>query len=130
MKFRYNIFNFSTAIVFLMAFLCLMCYYLTPFMYIPALVLFCAGFIMLSVCLIKSYIKKNKLTEDQQEAIIMELAQGEDGDRYVMLDAKHDKKQKRKNRFAKFDRLLPVILSMLVAGMFIYLLIRSLVQLF
>ena len=130
MKFRYNILNFTTAIVFLVAFICVMLSYLTQYMFIPALVLFGAGFILLSVSLIISFIKRNKLAEDQQEAIIMELAQGEDGDRYVMLDEKQDKKQKRKRRFANFDRLLPIILSVGISCAFVFMLIRAIIQLF
>ena len=130
MKFKFSIFNLSIAISFMLAFLCLMFSYLTPIMYYPALVLFCVAFILLTIALLKSYIKNKTITEEQQDAIIMELAMGEDGEKYVMQDPKTTKKQIKKNRSQNFDRLLPAIVTFAFSCLFLYLLISSIIKLF
>lgn len=130
MKFKFSVFNLSIAISFMLAFVCLMFSYLTPFMYYPALVLFCAAFILLTVSFIKTYIKNKTISEEQQDAIIMELAMGEDGEKYVMQDSKKAKKQIKQNRRQNLDKLIPIIVSVAFSCLFIYLLITSIIKLF
>lgn len=124
MKFRYNIFNFLTAIMFVLAFLCVMISYATFFMFYPAMVFFEAGFVMLSIKLIKDYTAKKENMEQKEDVIVMELASGEDGEAYVM---QQDKKKKNRKRISGFDSLLPIIFSVLAATLFIYLLISSII---
>lgn len=124
MKFRYNIFSFVTAIMFVLAFLCIMVSYATYFMFYPAMVFFEAGFVMLSIKLIKDYSAKKENMEQKEDAIVMELASGEDGEAYVM---QQDKKKKRRKSNANFDSILPVIFSIMAAVLFVYLLISSII---
>lgn len=130
MKFRYNVFNFITAISFVLAFLCLMFSYATHIMFFPSMIFFEVGFVMLSIILIKNYIAKQKEVNQMQDAIVMELASGENGETYVMQDEKKDKKSKRKKRSQKFDRLLPSIFTILAAGLILYMVISSFIRLF
>ena len=124
MKFRYNIYNFVTAIMFVLAFLCIMISYATSFMFYPAMILFEAGFVMLSIKLIKDYSFKKENMEQKEDVIIMELASGENGESYVM---KEDKKKKKGNRNFNFEKLLPAILSISAAVLFMYLLISTII---
>ncbi|MBR4123979.1 MAG: hypothetical protein IKR12_00215 [Clostridia bacterium] len=124
MKFRYNIFSFVTAIMFVLAFLCVMVSYATYFMFYPAMIFFEAGFVMLSIKLIKDYSSKKENMEQKEDVIVMELASGEDGEAYVM---QQDKKKKRRKSNANFDRLLPAIFSILAAVLFVYLFISSII---
>ena len=124
MKFRYNIFSFVTAIMFVLAFLCIMVSYATYFMFYPAMVFFEVGFVMLSIKLIKDYSAKKENMEQKEDAIVMELASGEDGEAYVM---QQDKKKKRRKSNANFDSILPVIFSIMAAVLFVYLLISSII---
>lgn len=130
MKFKYNIFNFVTAIVFLLAFLSLMFSYLTSFMYYPAIIFFLAGFVMLSIRFVKNYIKQKKLLDEQQDAIVMELASGQNGETYVMSDPKADKKQAKRRSRRNFEMLLPSIFTILISLIFVYLLISSIIAQF
>jgi ABC-type transport system involved in cytochrome bd biosynthesis fused ATPase/permease subunit len=130
MKFKYNIFNFITAIAFVLAFLCLMFSYATQIMFYPSMVFFEVGFVMLSVKLIQNYLAKQNELSQQQETIVMELLSGEDGETYVMQDEKKDKKARRKKRAQKFDRLFPSIFSILAAALILYMLISSIVRAF
>ena len=130
MKFKYNIFNFISAIDFVLAFLCLMFSYATQIMFYPSMVFFEVGFVMLSVKLIQNYLAKENELSQQQETIVMELLSGEDGETYVMQDEKKDKKARRKKRAQKFDRLFPSIFSILAAALILYMLISSIVRAF
>lgn len=130
MKRRYNIFNLATAIVFLVAFILLMLSYITQIMFLPATVLFCAGFIMLSVALIKAYLEYQKTQKEVSDAIEMDAASGPDGAEYVVESEKASKKQRKIKRYSNFDRLLPIILCLIVAGLFIYLMAKAFVSLF
>ena len=130
MKFRYNKLNFIVAIIFVLAFLCLMISYASSFMYIPAMLFFSVGFSMLSYIFIKNYIATKKLIEQRQETIVMELVSGEDGETYVMQTETNNKKIRHRKRSQKFERLLPSILCILVAGLMIFMLISSFVKLF
>lgn len=130
MKRRYNIFNLATAIVFLVAFILLMLSYITQIMFLPATVLFCAGFIMLSVALIKAYLEYQKTQKEVSDAIEMDAASGPDGAEYVVESEKESKKKRRIKRYSNFDRLLPIILCLIVAGLFIYLMAKAFVSLF
>jgi hypothetical protein len=116
--------------MFLLAFISLMLSYITNFMFFGTCIFFCAGFVMLSITLIKNYISQKQSFEESQDAIIMELAQGEDGEKYVMQNEKQSKKQKRSLRLKNFDRLLPSIFSILAACLFAYLIIQSIINLF
>lgn len=130
MKRRYNIFNLATAIVFLLAFILLMLSYITQIMFLPATVLFCAGFIMLSVALIKAYLEYQKTQKEVSDAIEMDAASGPDGAEYVVESEKESKKKRKIKRYSNFDRLLPIILCLIVAGLFIYLMMKAFVSLF
>ncbi len=130
MKRRYNIFNLATAIVFLLAFILLMLSYITQIMFLPATVLFCAGFIMLSVALIKAYLEYQKTQKEVSDAIEMDAASGPDGAEYVVESEKESKKKRKIKRYSNFDRLLPIILCLIVAGLFIYLMAKAFVSLF
>ena len=127
MKFRYNIFNFITAIMFVLAFLSIMISYATVYMYYPAIIFFETGFVMLTIRLMKNYLTKKDDLEQKEEVIVMELASGENGDEYVMRQDELNKKGKRKKRSVQFDRLMPVIFSMLASILFMYLLISTIV---
>ena len=98
-------------------------------MYIPSMVFFEAAFIMFSVRLIKNYIKGQKELDERQETIYMELASGGDGESYVMQDETKDRKQRRQKRRQKLDKLLPSILTILAAGLILYMLISSIIRL-
>ncbi|HBB45132.1 MAG TPA: hypothetical protein DCZ34_03320 [Clostridiales bacterium] len=130
MKNRFNIFNLSTAIVFLVAFIFLMLSYITQIMFLPATVMFCAGFIMLSVALIKAYLEYQKTQKEVSDAIEMDAASGPDGAEYVMETEKSSKKKRKAKKYNNFDRLLPIILCLVAAGLFVYLMIRAFVGLF
>ena len=130
MKFKYNLFNFVTAIMFVLAFLCLMVSYATQYMYIPTMVFFEAGFVMLSYILIKSGLKKQQEQDERQEVIVMQLAEGEDGESYVMQSSKQDKKIKRKRRSQLLERYMPAIFAILAAGLIMYMLVSSIIKLF
>ena len=125
MKFRYNIFSFITAIMFVLAFFCVMLSYATNFMFYPAMAFFEAGFVMLSIKLIKEYSGQKENMEQKEDVIVMELASGEDGEAYVMSQ---DKKKKRYRRSASFDKLLPIIFSILAAALFAYLFISTIIS--
>ena len=130
MKRRYNIFNLATAIVFLVAFILLMLSYITQIMFLPATVLFCAGFIMLSVALIKAYLEYQKTQKEVSDAIEMDAASGPDGAEYVVESEKASKKKRKTKRYSNFDSLLPIILCLIVAGLFIYLMTKAFIGLF
>ena len=76
MKFKFSVFNLIICIAFVLAFVFIMLSYLTPFMYIPATVMFCVAFVMLSIRLIQNYIKQTGITQEKEDTIIMELAIG------------------------------------------------------
>ena len=130
MRFKYNRLNFITSIIFVVAFLCLMLSYVTSFLYVPAMLFFAAGFVMLSFIFVKGYIATQKEIEQRQEAIVMELASGEDGETYVMQDESNNKKMRRRKRSQSFERLLPSIFSVVVALFMIYMFISSFIKLF
>lgn len=125
MKFRYNIFNFTIAVMFVLAFLCVMLSYATFFMFYPAIVFFEAGFVMLSIRFIKNYNDNKDSVEQKEDIIIMELASGENGEEYVMKQEKSNKKHKRRN--GSFDKLLPVLFSIFASVLFVYLFVSTLI---
>ena len=125
MKFRYNIFNLITAIMFILAFLSLMISYATSIMYYFAMTFFVAGFSMLSVILMKAYLKQKGKDENVADPIIMQLSGGVDGEAYVMADEKQNRRERNRKRTQQFDRLLPFIFSVLLSGLFVFLLIKS-----
>lgn len=127
MKIKFNTFNLIIGISFILAFICLMVSYATYFMFYPSMVFFEAGFVMLSVRLIQAYAKSQKEIEERQEVIVMQLAEGEDGETYVMQDKKKEKKLRRKRRSQRFDRLLPSIFSIGVAILIAYMFISSII---
>ena len=127
MKFRYNIFNFITAMCFVLAFLSLMFSYITYFMFYPAMAFFATGFVLLSVRLVKNYVSNKDKIEEQTEAIEMELASGVDGETYVMKAETNDKKARRRMRSLSFQKLLPSMLSIAASCLFIFLLISSII---
>lgn len=130
MKLKFSVFNLITGIAFLLAFVCILLSYITQAMYYPAMFLFAGAFIMLSIGMIKSYIKNNNISQEKQDAIIMELAMGEDGEKYVVQDIKKQKKLVKQQRKQSFERLLPPIISLLFAVLFCYLFISSIIALF
>ena len=130
MKFKFSVFNLIICVAFVLAFVFILLSYLTPFMYIPATVMFCVAFVMLSIRLIQNYIKQTGITQEKEDAIIMELAMGEDGEKYVMQDAKKQKKLAKQQRRQNFDRLLPSIVSVAFSCLFVYLLVSSIINLF
>lgn len=127
MKFKFNIYNLITSCLFLVAFLSLMLSYLARFMFFVASASFCAGFVMLSIKLVKNYVSQKQTREEIQEAIVMELAEGENGDQYVM---QNNNKQKRKKFWGKIDALLPSIFCILASCLFAYAFISGIVKLF
>ena len=130
MKFKFGVFNTIISATFMLAFLCLMFSYLSSVMYYPAMVLFFAGFVMLSVALLRRYLKQTWMFEEKQDAIVMELAMGQDGEKYVMQSAKQQKKQRRQQRLKNFDRLTPFLICVVVSCGFAYLLINEIIKLF
>ena len=68
--------------------------------------------------------------EEKQDAIVMELAMGQDGEKYVMQSAKQQKKQRRQQRLKNFDRLTPFLICVVVSCGFAYLLINEIIKLF
>lgn len=126
MKFKYNIFNLITASIFVLAFLSLMISYATSFIYYVAIVLFAAGFAMLSIILMKRYIK-NKNIDEAEAPIVMELSGGVDGETYVMMDETKDKQAKKRKFGQAIEKLLPFIFSSLASLLFLILFIRKLI---
>ena len=129
MKFKYNVFNFIIFVLFVLAFLCLMISYATYFMFVPAMILFCGAFVMLSIRFVKTYIANKYDREEQLEAIEMELASGEDGESYVMKSEKTDKKLRKQNRRIMLEKLMPSILSITASLVFAYLFVSTLINL-
>ena len=127
MKFRYNKFYFATAIVFVLAFLCLMFSYLTNAMFYPAMALFCAGFVLLSIAFIKLFNKQNAELAARQDELVMERTVNDGGETYVLQDSANDKKAKRQKSRQKFDRLMPAIFCIASAVLFAYLLMSTIV---
>lgn len=130
MKFKFSVFNLTIAITFLLTFVCILLSYITHFMYYPATILFAIAFIMLSVSLIKNFINQKSINEEKQDAIIMELAMGEDGEKYVMQDEKTNKKMLKQKRRQNIEKLLPSMFSIAFSCLFIYLFISSIIKLF
>lgn len=128
MNFKFNALNLTIASMFILAFVSLMLSYATIFMFYPATLFFVAGFVLLSVRLIKNYIKQSKDAELSDETIIMQLSPDADAETYVMQDDSTNKKAQRKKRVQKFDRLLPSIFSILAAVLFIYLFINRIIH--
>lgn len=126
MKFIFNKFNFITAVVFLLAFISIMISYATSVMFYPAMALFCAGFVMLSIRFIKNYVEKPK---NENEDIVMERVGGESGETYVMRDERADKKSRKIALLNSTKDLLPIIFSILAAVLFLFLFINSLIHL-
>ena len=126
MKFKYNIFNLVTASIFVLAFLSLMISYATSFIYYVAIVLFAAGFAMLSIILMQRYIK-NKNIDEAEAPIVMELSGGVDGETYVMMDETKDKQAKKRKFGQTIEKLLPFIFSSLASLLFLILFIRKLI---
>ena len=126
MKFKYNIFNLVTASIFVLAFLSLMISYATSFIYYVAIVLFAAGFAMLSIILMKRYIK-NKNIDEAEAPIVMELSGGVDGETYVMMDETKDRQAKKRKFGQTIEKLLPFIFSSLASLLFLILFIRKLI---
>ncbi|MBQ8430528.1 MAG: hypothetical protein IJX26_01110 [Clostridia bacterium] len=112
------------------AFLCLMLSYLTNVFFYFTLVLGFLGCGLLSYVLLDKYIRQRKVESQKQEAIIMELAEGEDGEKYVMKDSKQTKKQRAKAFHASIDKLLPFLFSATVTIILFALIISSIVALF
>ena len=130
MKFKFSTFNLIIGLAFILAFVSIMLSYITQYMYYPAMVLFAAAFVMLSVRLIQNYIKQSHITEEKQDAIIMELAMEDGGEKYVMQDAKKQRKIAKQHRRQNFERLIPSIVSVAFACVFIYLLVMAIIGLF
>ena len=126
MKFKFNVLNLSTAVVFLLAFVSLMASYATQVMYYVAICFFIVGFSLLAVVLMKLYLKKNSEEDNPNDAIIMHLSGGADGETYVMADESQNKAEKKKKRAQKFDKLLPFLFCVLIDALFIFLFIKSL----
>ncbi len=126
MKFKYNIFNLVTASIFVLAFLSLMISYATSFIYYVAIVLFAVGFAMLSIILMKRYIK-NKNIDEAEAPIVMELSGGVDGETYVMMDETKDRQAKKRKFGQTIEKLLPFIFSSLASLLFLILFIRKLI---
>lgn len=126
MKFRYNAFNFSTAMVFVGAFMCLMLHYLTYFMFYPAMLLFAGGFGMLTAILVKYRKRHLEEIEQAQEVLVMERAVNDDGETFVMRDPSLDKKERKKRRRQKREQLLPIIGSGLASLVFLVLFVLKL----
>ena len=127
MKFKYNVFNFSTAMVFVGAFFCLMLYYLATFMFYPAMLLFAIGFGMLSAILIKYRKKSIADLEQKQEVLVMERTMNDDGEVFVMRDQAADKRERKKRRRQKRQQLYPIIFSILASCLFVYFFISTLI---
>lgn len=127
MKFRYNIFNFVTAMIFVLAFLCLMISYASVYLFYPTFALFSAGFVMLSIRLIKNYVVQKDSEQESADAIVMELASTDDGETYVMQDEKKDKKLRKKIKKNRLDKLMPIILCIICALIFAYMLVSCII---
>ena len=127
MKFRYNVFNFVTAMIFVLAFLCLMISYASEYLFYPTFALFSAGFVMLSIRLIKNYVVQKDSEQESADAIVMELARTDDGETYVMQDEKKDKKLRKKIKKNRLDKLMPIILCIICALIFAYMLVSCII---
>ena len=125
MKFRFNVLNLSTAVLFVLAFVSLMISYASHFMYFVAMVFFIVAFAMLAFIMIKIFLK-GKEEDNPADPIIMHLSGGADGEAYVMADEKQNKAERKRKRMQKFDRLLPFIFCVLIDMLFIFLFIKSL----
>lgn len=128
MKFKHNVFNYLTALMFLLAFVFLMLSYATQVMYIPSMIFFEAGFIMLTVVLIRSGVAKQKEQDERQEVIVMELASSEDGEAYVMQTENNNKKLKRKKRSQKFERFMPAMFTIIASALILYMLVSGFIR--
>lgn len=130
MKIKFSVFGLITGISFMLAFVCILMYYVTPIMYYPAMALFFAAFVMLSIILFKRYMSQTHITQEKQDAIIMELAQGPDGEKYVVQDPKKQKKIVKQYKREKFENMLPALLCVAFACLFLYMFVASIIKLF
>jgi hypothetical protein len=120
MKIGFSKYQIAIIINFMLAFVSVMLTYVsTVFVYIT-LGLLTSGFAMLSVQLILNYKKLVREQEHEKQELLMELSVTQDGEKYVMSNSPYTKAQQRELRAKKIDRLLPAILSVSAAVMFLY----------
>lgn len=127
---KFKILNLITVCCFGVAFVSLMLSYLLSFMFYVTSFAFCAGFVLLSIILAKNYMAQKNMREEKQEAIVMQLAEGEDGEKYVMQTETNSKKERRRKARANFEALIPTIFSVLLGILFAYVFISSIIKLF
>lgn len=126
MKFKYNILNFTTSIIFVVAFICLLFTYLTDVMIYVTLGVFTVAFGLLTFSLFKTYLKNSINNKSEDSSLEMEISASDDGtETYVMKD---NLKTRAKSRFSNFDKILPALLSLFVTLVFVFLIIKAIFQ--
>ena len=130
-----NYFRFSKLAIgiiacFFASLLFIMFIQLLPYFIIVALVFLIAGLVLLSIMLFKRYkIKKQEMFFDQEE-IVMELTQSQNGETYTAEKTNYVKKLKKKIKSEKAKLLSPFIFTVISAVVFTALLIKYIIGLF
>lgn len=123
----FNKYNLITAILFVVAFICVLLNFLTDYLNLVAICLLAVATGMLTYKLYKYCVMKNAYLTGEKEEIIMELSMQEGMEQYIPVE----KKQTGFKKFIENARIFsPCILSGLFSVLFLVLLIMSLVKLF
>lgn len=122
--FKFSKLSWSIFIAFGLALIFVMFNTLVDAFIYPAMVLFLVGFALLSISLFISASKNIKRQEMVQQELIMELSVTDEGEQYV-LNNKKQKKFKKALRKEKFNKFLPAIVSLVLALVMTFLLIKS-----
>ena len=128
--FKFSKLTIGTISCFVAGILFIMFMQLLDLLVMPALISIIAGLVCLSISLFKRYqIKKQELFFDQEE-IVMELANSDEGEKYVAEKSTYAKKLRKKIKSAKTGLIMPFIITVILAGLFLALLVKIIVGLF
>ncbi len=125
MKFGFSKMQIAIITMFLFAFISIMLTYVSTISVFFTLAFLVAGFVLLSVVLIKNYNKFKLEQEHKKEELLMELSVTDEGEKYVLKDNPYSKSESREQKARKIDKLIPVVLSISASVLFLYLLIMQ-----
>lgn len=128
--FKFSKLAIATTICFFVTALLIMLTEWFWFLIIPSLVCLIAGLVCLAVIFMKRYKTKKQEMLFNQEEIIMELSQTEDGEKYVAEKSTYAKRLKKKIKSEKARLIAPFIIDVALIVMFFALLVKSIITLF
>ena len=128
--FKFSKFAIVTMLSFILAFIFIMFNVLLSVLIIPALVFLILGIVLIAVMLIKRYKENKDNMEYKQEEIIMELASTEDGEKYIANNSSYIKRMKKSLKSQKWSAIYPIVLLLLLAGVFLGLLVKFIIGMF